>query len=105
MEPYFVLRPEVGGVPHYEYRGGTVAVSDMLGLDLAERIRYVHQHSLIHLPDSQAGGKSLKIARENLDAVRKGKDPIKYLTRALTKVPSDEEETISEIQSLLSSTV
>ena len=99
MEPYFVLRPEVGSVPHYEYRGGTVAVSDMLGLDLAQRIRYVHQHSLIQLPDCQSPERSLKAARESLDAARKGQDPVKHLTRALTQVHPDEEEMISEIQS------
>ena len=81
MEEYFVLRPEVGSVPHYEYRGGTVAVSDMMGLDLSQRIRYVHQHSLIQLPP-----------RESLGAARAGKD--------LSQVPPAEEETISDIQSV-----
>ena len=95
-----MLRPEVGSVPHYEYRGGTVAVSDMLGLDLAERIRYVHQHSLIQLPDCQSPQKSLKAARVSLDAARKEKNPIKHLTRALTQVPPAEEEMICEIQSM-----
>ena len=61
---WFVLVGEVGGVPSYQYRGGTAGVSQMMGLDLNQRLTCLHHNASVTLPEDRSAKKSLKVARD-----------------------------------------
>ena len=96
---WFVLVGEVGGVPSYQYRGGTAGVSQMMGLDLNQRLTCLHHNASVTLPEDRSAKKSLKVARECLEAAKKGRDPVTHLNMALAQVPPGEEAVVSDIRS------
>ena len=46
---YFLFRSVSGGVAQYRQEGGTRLYSEMAGLGVEQRLRYVHQHASVTL--------------------------------------------------------
>ena len=49
QELYFLFRSVSGGVAQYRQEGGTRLYSEMAGLGMEQRLRYVHQHAKVTL--------------------------------------------------------
>ena len=49
QEIYFMFRSVSGGVAQYRQEGGTRLYSEMAGLGVEQRLRYVHQHASVTL--------------------------------------------------------
>ena len=49
QELYFLFRSVAGGVAQYRQGGGTRLYSEMAGLGVEQRLRYVHQHASVTL--------------------------------------------------------
>ena len=49
QELYFLFRSVSGGVAQYRQEGGTRLYSEMAGLGVEQRLRYVHQHASVTL--------------------------------------------------------
>ena len=109
-EKYFVFQCVPGSVPKYEFHGGTQCYSEMSGLSVEDRIRYVHQHASVKTTDNDtadSNGKSLKRARELFERASKSKgvDSLKNLNRALITLPKEEIDFKREIIERIHKTV
>ena len=63
-----------GTVPEYEFRGGTKCYSEMSGLNIVQRLQYVHDHADVTLRSGKNSGKSLKRAQEFITRANKSTD-------------------------------
>ena len=62
----FIFEAVPGSVPRYEYRGGTGGVSEMMGMDLTQRLVYLHHNSAVTFPTCNPVNKRPVVARESL---------------------------------------